>query len=240
MVNLTRIYTRTGDDGTTALGDLSRTRKTDPRLAAYADANEANAAIGLALACGDLPDDVRAVLGRVQNDLFDVGADLSTPLQASYEYPPLRVQAPWVDELEADCDHYLERLEKLRSFILPGGTAGAAHLHVALTVVRRAERSVWAAVEAYGTEPGSRPGRGWGQPADGDLPQPALGPALRPRPVRQPPRWRRAVAARRRPRAATTEARLIADHPPRQARVGSLPVGDPQEVGMPGQATLTL
>ena len=160
MVNLTRIYTRTGDDGTTALGDLSRTRKTDPRLAAYADANEANAAIGLALASGDLPDDVRAVLGRVQNDLFDVGADLSTPLQASYEYPPLRVQAPWVDELEADCDHYLERLEKLRSFILPGGTAGAAHLHVALTVVRRAERSVWAAVEAYGTEPGSARGEG--------------------------------------------------------------------------------
>ena len=160
MVNLTRIYTRTGDDGTTALGDLSRTRKTDPRLAAYADANEANAAIGLALACGDLADDVRAVLGRVQNDLFDVGADLSTPLQGSYEDPPLRVQAPWVDELEADCDHYLERLEKLRSFILPGGTAGSAHLHVALTVVRRAERSVWAAVEAYGTEPGAVRGEG--------------------------------------------------------------------------------
>ncbi len=160
MVNLTRIYTRTGDDGTTSLGDLSRPRKTDPRLAAYADTNEANAAIGLALACGDLPDDVRAVLGRVQNDLFDVGADLSTPLQASYEYPPLRVQAPWVDELEADCDHYLERLEKLRSFILPGGTPGAAHLHVALTVVRRAERSVWAAVEAYGTEPGAARGEG--------------------------------------------------------------------------------
>jgi cob(I)alamin adenosyltransferase len=160
MVNLTRIYTRTGDDGTTSLGDLSRTRKTDPRLAAYADTNEANATIGLALAGGDLPDDVRAVLNRVQNDLFDVGADLSTPLQGSYEYPPLRVQAPWVDELEADCDHYLERLEKLRSFILPGGTLGAAHLHVALTVVRRAERSVWAAVEAYGTEPGAARGEG--------------------------------------------------------------------------------
>ena len=97
MVNLTRIYTRTGDDGTTALGDLSRTRKTDPRLAAYADANEANAAIGVAVACGDLPDDVRAVLTRVQNDLFDIGADLSTPLQRSYEYPPLRVKEEWVD-----------------------------------------------------------------------------------------------------------------------------------------------
>ena len=160
MVNLTRIYTRTGDDGSTALGDLSRTRKTDVRLAAYADANEANAAIGLAIACGDLTDEVRAVLTRVQNDLFDVGADLSTPLQGSYEYPPLRVKPEWVAELEADCDRFLERLEKLRSFILPGGSAGAAHLHVALTVVRRAERSVWAAIETHGTEPGEVRGRG--------------------------------------------------------------------------------
>ena len=160
MVNLTRIYTRTGDDGTTALGDLSRTRKTDPRLVAYADANEANAAIGVALACGDLPEDVRAVLTRVQNDLFDVGADLSTPLQRSYEYPPLRVEEEWVTELETHCDHYLERLEKLRSFILPGGTPAAAYLHLALTVVRRAERSVWAAVDAHGTDPGSARGEG--------------------------------------------------------------------------------
>jgi cob(I)alamin adenosyltransferase len=91
MVNLTRIYTRTGDDGSTALGDLSRTRKTDPRLQAYADANEANAAIGVAVSCGDLPEDLRTVLTRVQNDLFDIGADLSTPLQHHYEYPPLRV-----------------------------------------------------------------------------------------------------------------------------------------------------
>jgi cob(I)alamin adenosyltransferase len=160
VVNLTRIYTRTGDDGTTSLGDLSRTRKTDPRLAAYADANEANAALGVALACGDLPDDVRAVLLRVQNDLFDVGADLSTPLQESYEYPPLRVKEEWVAELEADCDRYLAPLEKLRSFILPGGTPAAAHLHQALTVVRRAERSTWAAIEAHGTEPGAARGEG--------------------------------------------------------------------------------
>ena len=160
MVNLTRIYTRTGDDGTTSLGDLSRTRKTDLRLAAYADANEANAALGVAVAAGDLPEDVRAVLLRVQNDLFDVGADLSTPLQREYEYPPLRVKEEWVAELEADCDRYLEPLEKLRSFILPGGTVGSAHLHVALTVVRRAERSVWAAVEEYGTEPGEGRGEG--------------------------------------------------------------------------------
>jgi cob(I)alamin adenosyltransferase len=160
MVNLTRIYTRTGDDGTTALGDLSRTRKTDPRLAAYADVNEANAAIGVSLAVGGLPDDVRGVLTRVQNDLFDIGADLATPLQRDPEFPPLRVKAEWVTELEGDCDHYLAGLEKLRSFILPGGTAGAAHLHLALTVVRRAERSVWAAVDAYGTEPADTRGEG--------------------------------------------------------------------------------
>lgn len=160
MVNLTRIYTRTGDDGTTALGDFSRTRKTDPRLAAYADANEANAAVGVALACGDLPDDVRTVLLRVQNDLFDVGADLCTPLQEVDEFPPLRVKPAWVDELETNCDTYLARLEKLRSFILPGGTAGAAHLHVATTVVRRAERAAWAAVEEHGTEPGTAKGEG--------------------------------------------------------------------------------
>ena len=160
MVNLTKIYTRTGDDGTTALGDFTRTRKTDPRLVAYADANEANAAIGVAVAAGDLRDDVRRTLTRVQNDLFDVGADLCTPLQESYEHPPLRVQAEWVDELEADCDRYLEEVEKLRSFILPGGTPGSAHLHLATTIVRRAERSAWAAREAYGTEPGSKPGEG--------------------------------------------------------------------------------
>ena len=155
MVNLTRIYTRTGDDGTTALGDFSRTSKTDPRLQAYADANEANAALGVALAAGGLEEDVRTVLLRIQNDLFDVGADLCNPLSESYAYPPLRVEAAWVDELEHDCDRYLERLEKLRSFILPGGTVGSAYLHVALTFVRRAERSTWAAIEAYGTEPGA-------------------------------------------------------------------------------------
>ncbi len=152
MVNLTKIYTRTGDEGTTALGDFSRTRKTDSRLQAYADANEANAVIGVAVAAGDLPEDVVATLTRVQNDLFDLGADLSTPLQEAPKYPPLRVKQEWVDELEADCDRYLERVEPLRSFILPGGTAASAHLHHATTVVRRAERSAWAAREEYGTE----------------------------------------------------------------------------------------
>jgi cob(I)alamin adenosyltransferase len=160
MVNLTRIYTRTGDDGTTGLGDFSRTRKTDPRLAAYADVNEANAVIGVVLATGTLGDDVRAVLTRVQNDLFDVGADLCTPLLENPEYPPLRVQSAWIDELEADCDSQNAKLEKLRSFILPGGTVAAAHLHQATTVVRRAERSTWAAIEAHGTEVGTAKGEG--------------------------------------------------------------------------------
>ena len=156
MVNLTRIYTRTGDDGTTHLGDFTRTSKTDPRLVAYADTNEANAAIGVALAGGDLGDDVTTTLTRVQNDLFDVGADLCNPLAPDPEYPPLRVQQRWIDELEADCDHYNTRLEKLRSFILPGGSVGSAHLHLACTIVRRAERSTWAALQLYGTEPAAK------------------------------------------------------------------------------------
>jgi cob(I)alamin adenosyltransferase len=150
MVNLTRIYTRTGDDGTTALGDMSRTTKTDPRLAAYADTNEANAAIGVAIAVGALPEDLVAVLTRVQNDLFDVGADLSTPVVENPQYPPLRVLQSYIDRLEEDCDTYLAGLEKLRSFILPGGTPGAAQLHLACTVVRRAERTTWAAIEVHG------------------------------------------------------------------------------------------
>jgi len=150
MVNLTRIYTRTGDDGTTALGDMSRTAKTDTRIAAYADVNEANAVIGVALALGRLPKPLVAVLVRVQNDLFDVGADLATPVVPDPQYPPLRVEQGYVDRLEADCDRFLEDLEKLRSFILPGGTPGAALLHQATTVVRRAERATWAALAEHG------------------------------------------------------------------------------------------
>lgn len=152
MVNLTRIYTRTGDKGTTNLGDMSRVAKTDLRISAYADANEANAVIGTAIALGALPEDVVEVLTRVQNDLFDVGADLSTPVVENPQYPPLRVEQFYVDRLEADCDRFNERLEKLRSFILPGGTPGAALLHQACTVVRRAERSTWAALEAHGAQ----------------------------------------------------------------------------------------
>jgi len=157
MVNLTRIYTRTGDDGTTGLGDFSRTRKTDPRLVAYADVDEANSCLGAALAAPDaaatLGEDLVTLLTRVQNDLFDVGADLSTPLAERYEHPPLRVKQEWVAELEQACDTYNEPLEKLRSFILPGGTPASAALHVARTVVRRAERSAWAALEAHGDGP---------------------------------------------------------------------------------------
>jgi cob(I)alamin adenosyltransferase len=150
MVNLTRIYTRTGDAGETRLGDMSTTTKTDLRLQAYADVDEANAHLGLALAQGELDADVVAVVTRVQNDLFDVGADFCTPVVEEPEFPPLRIEQEYVDRLEAWCDQYNEDLPKLRSFILNGGTPGAALLHVARTVVRRAERSAWAAYEVHG------------------------------------------------------------------------------------------
>jgi len=149
MVNLTRIYTRTGDAGTTRLGDLSETSKTDPRLEAYATVDEANAHIGVALATSGVDDEVRAVLTHVQNDLFDVGADLATPVVADPKYPPLRVEQDYVDRLEAWCDRFNEDLPKLRSFILNGGTPAAAHLHVARTVARRAERAAWQAHEQF-------------------------------------------------------------------------------------------
>jgi cob(I)alamin adenosyltransferase len=145
MVNLTRIYTRTGDAGRTRLGDMSKTTKTDTRLLAYADVDEANAHLGLAIAEGDLDDDVVAVLTHVQNDLFDVGADFCTPVVPDPAFPPLRVEQAYVDRLEGWCDLHNADLPALRSFILSGGTRGAAHLHVARTVVRRAERSAWAA-----------------------------------------------------------------------------------------------
>ncbi|GAA4508969.1 cob(I)yrinic acid a,c-diamide adenosyltransferase [Actinoallomurus oryzae] len=148
-VVLSKIYTRTGDDGTTNLGDMSRTGKTDPRLVAYADVDEANSAIGAAIALGHLPDAVAAVLRRVQNELFDVGADLCTPVVENPEFPPLRVTEEYVTRLEAACDEHNEGLPTLRSFILPGGTPGGALLHVARTVVRRAERSTWAALETH-------------------------------------------------------------------------------------------
>lgn len=150
MVNLTRIYTRTGDDGYTSLGDMSRTSKTDLRLEAYADVDEGNSCIGVAVASGGLDADIVELLTGVQNDLFDVGADLCTPIVPNPEYPPLRITPEYVERLESACDDYNSRLEPLRSFILPGGTLGAAQLHVARTVIRRAERATWRAIEEYG------------------------------------------------------------------------------------------
>ncbi len=147
-VHLTRIYTRTGDKGTTALGDMSRVPKTSVRLAAYADVDEANSALGVVIALGLPADDVAAVLREVQNDLFDVGADLCTPVDPDPKYPPLRVRPEDTARLESHCDDFNARLEKLSSFLLPGGTPAAALLHVARTVTRRAERSVWALLEA--------------------------------------------------------------------------------------------
>lgn len=150
MVNLTRIYTRTGDDGTTALGDMSRVSKNDLRLVAYADVDEANSAIGVVVATSGLSPELAALLTRIQNDLFDVGADLCTPVVENPEFPPLRVEKEYIDRLEAACDQYNELLEPLRSFVLPGGTVTASNLHVARTVVRRAERSTWAALAEHG------------------------------------------------------------------------------------------
>jgi cob(I)alamin adenosyltransferase len=149
MVNLTRIYTRTGDAGRTRLGDMSETTKNDLRLEAYATVDETNAFVGVALAAGGLASDVAQVLTRIQNDLFDVGADFCTPVVASPEFPPLRIEQDYIDRLEGWCDHYNEDLPKLRSFILNGGTLAAAHLHVARTVCRRAERAAWLAYDEY-------------------------------------------------------------------------------------------
>ncbi|MCV7419956.1 cob(I)yrinic acid a,c-diamide adenosyltransferase [Mycobacterium yunnanensis] len=149
-VHLTRIYTRTGDDGSTGLSDFSRVSKNDPRLEAYADCDEANAAIGVAVSLGSPDDRLLVVLRQIQNDLFDAGADLSTPVVENPEYPPLRVTQEYVDRLESWCDEFNESLPALNSFILPGGTALSALLHVARTVTRRAERSAWRALDAHG------------------------------------------------------------------------------------------
>jgi len=148
-VHLTRIYTRTGDDGTTGLSDFSRVSKNDPRLVAYADCDEANAAIGTAVAVGEPDEQITRMLRQIQNDLFDAGADLSTPVVDNPEHPPLRITQSYVDRLEAWCDEYNESLPALNSFVLPGGSRLSALLHVARTVTRRAERSAWAAVAEH-------------------------------------------------------------------------------------------
>jgi cob(I)alamin adenosyltransferase len=129
---------------------MSRARKTDPRLAAYADTDEANSAIGVAVTMGKLPADITDLLLRIQNELFDVGADLCNPVTPDPAYPPLRIDAGYITALEEACDKFNEGLPVLRSFVLPGGSPAAALLHVARTVVRRAERTAWAALEEHG------------------------------------------------------------------------------------------
>jgi cob(I)alamin adenosyltransferase len=146
-VRLTRIYTKTVDAGQTHLGDMSRVSKTDPRLIAYADVDEANSVLGTALALGTPEPAVADLLRSIQNDLFDVGADLCTPITPDPKYPPLRVTPAYTERLEAACDEYNAALPALTSFILPGGTPAAALLHQARVVARRAERSVWALLE---------------------------------------------------------------------------------------------
>ena len=149
-VRLTRIYTRGGDKGETSLGDGSRVPKSDPRIAAYGAVDELNAQLGVVLA-GALPDSLRATLARVQNELFDVGADLSVPVPRDDER--LRVTQAQIDALERDCDALNEPLPELKSFVLPGGSDAAARLHVARTVARRSERDALAADAAVGVDP---------------------------------------------------------------------------------------
>jgi cob(I)alamin adenosyltransferase len=151
-VRLTRIYTRGGDAGETSLGDGTRVPKTDPRVVAYGAVDELNAAIGVALApASEAPAELRAPLERVQNELFDLGADLCVPFDADGDR--LRVTQGQVDALERDCDRWNEQLPPLRSFVLPGGSEAAARLHVARTVCRRAEQLTLAAAAATGVNP---------------------------------------------------------------------------------------
>jgi len=137
-VRLTRIYTRGGDQGETSLGDGSRVSKLDCRIGAFGTVDELNSAIGVVLA-GDVPEVMRELLTRIQNELFDVGADLSVPWGVTGR---LRVEQPLIDALEQVCDDFNADLPELRSFVLPGGTEAAARLHVARTICRRAERDV--------------------------------------------------------------------------------------------------
>jgi cob(I)alamin adenosyltransferase len=148
-VRLTRIYTRGGDAGETSLGDGSRVSKLDARIAAFGTTDELNSLIGVVLA-GDFPAGLRSPLGRVQNELFDVGADLCVPLEVDGR---LRVDQAMVDRLEASCDAFNEDLPELKSFVLPGGSAASAALHVARTVCRRAERETLLAAREHDVNP---------------------------------------------------------------------------------------
>jgi cob(I)alamin adenosyltransferase len=148
-VRLTRIYTRGGDAGETSLGDGSRVTKLDQRIAAFGTVDELNAALGVVLA-GDVPVALRRVLERVQNELFDLGADISVPADAEGR---LRVDQSQIDQLEGDCDRLNAELPELKSFVLPGGTAVAATLHVARTICRRAERETIKAAAEHDVGP---------------------------------------------------------------------------------------
>ena len=148
-VRLTRIYTRAGDGGETSLGDGSRVSKLDCRIASFGTVDELNAQLGVILA-GEVTAELRPVLERVQNELFDLGADLSVPWGIADR---LRITQAVVDALEQDCDRFNADLPELRSFVLPGGTEAAARLHVARTVCRRAERLVIAAAEEVEVNP---------------------------------------------------------------------------------------
>jgi cob(I)alamin adenosyltransferase len=150
-VRLTRIYTRGGDRGQTSLGDGSRVSKLDPRVAAYGVVDELNSQLGAVLALEQLAAELREPLRRIQNDLFDVGADLSVPLDREDER--LRVSQAQVDEIERLCDRFNSRLPDLKSFLLPGGTEAAARLHVARAVCRRAELAVLGTAAAIGIDP---------------------------------------------------------------------------------------
>ena len=160
MVNLTRIYTRTGDAGRTRLADNSETDKTDLRVEAYGTVDETNSTIAVAVALGGLPERVEEMLTLIRNEMFDGGADLATPLQADPEWPPLRIEQSSIDRLEKWCDELSDPLPNLRSFILPGGSPSGAQLHVSRTVCRRAERVAWRCVEAHGTEVSQERGTG--------------------------------------------------------------------------------
>jgi len=152
MVKLTKIYTRGGDTGLTSLGDGERRPKHDLRIAAYGHVDEANACVGLVrLHTAGLPED--EMLGRIQNDLFDLGADLCTPEAENPKWPPLRVVQEQVDRLEREIDEMNAELAPLNSFILPGGSPAAAYLHLARTVARRAERAMTEAAEHESLNP---------------------------------------------------------------------------------------
>jgi cob(I)alamin adenosyltransferase len=148
-VRLTKIYTRGGDAGETSLGDGARVSKLDARITAFGTVDEVNSAIGVVLA-GDCPDDLRETLERVQNELFDLGADLSVPIEHEAR---LRVTQEQIDALEHDCDRFNEALPELKSFVLPGGTEASAYLHVARSTCRRAEREAIVAAGAAGVNP---------------------------------------------------------------------------------------